>query len=329
MKIRRFITPWWMRNRHIQTSWGAFFRSDISLEITSQRVLLRDGHSLFADFKEAKISSEAGQEPTTICILLHGLTGSASSHYVRGIQKNVHELIPECASFAVNHRGSLGHECPSLESPVLYHAALEEDLQDILLHVKQHWPHAKILLLGVSLSGNMIVRALGLGLLPEVDAAMAISVPFELQAAAEAVDKGIGRLYRRYLVERMKDIIQLKQDYLTGLRDDVDIKSLHSFWALDNFVVAPLHGFRNVHDYYREASSRQYIPLITQPLLIIQSLDDPLVPSSVWPSSCLLPACVEFEAYDCGGHVGFMNAQGYWLETRVVEWIQTEIECDH
>lgn len=316
MKIHVFRTPRWCANPHVQTSWGAFFRKIPRVATEIHQVPLRDGHVLNADFAKAR-----GHHKMT-CIVLHGLTGSANSHYVRGIQKKVAEHIPECATFAVNHRGSLGHACPSLQSPQLYHAGLEEDIQDAIQYVRQTWPETSIQILGISLSGNMVVRALGLGLLPDVERAMAVSVPFELAAAANKVDQGIGPLYRRYLVERMKDIIRHKVDYLPLLPKDVCLDELHSFWAFDNFVVAPIHGFRNVHQYYKVASSRQFVPAIQQPLLVVQSMDDPLVPASVWPSSSMLPECVAFEAYDRGGHVGFMSHEGYWLETRVVQWLR-------
>jgi len=167
----------------------------------------------------------------------------------------------------------------------------------------------------------MLVRALGLGCLPLLSKAMAISVPFELAMVSDQVDKGMGLLYRRYLINRMKKIVLQKQAHTPFLTQPDAIHQYNSFWAFDNFVIAPMHGFRNVHHYYREASSRQYVGAIEQPLLIVQALDDPLVPVKAWPSPKQIPKNVEFEAYDRGGHVGFISPQGYWLEQRILQWL--------
>lgn len=321
MQVRHFKTPWWLKNPHLQTSWGAFFRPEVTVDARRVHIPLRDNTLLYAESVLPAGYEDTDERLKTVCVILHGLTGSASSHYVRGFQKAIQASGLPVLSLAVNHRGSLGLDCPAFAAPTLYHAGIVDELQDILAFVMDKYPSASIRFIGVSLSGNMLVRALGLGLLPAVSKAMAISVPFELHAAADQVDKGMGRLYRRYLVQRMRAIITIKQQHLPDLPQRVQLAKLGTFWGVDNFVVAPMHGFRNVHHYYKEASCREVMSEIHQPLLIIQSLDDPLVPLSAWPATRNLPDCVDFEAYDRGGHVGFISPDGYWLEWRIVQWL--------
>jgi uncharacterized protein len=45
----------------------------------------------------------------------------------------------------------------------------------------------------------------------------------------------------------------------------------------DSAVTAPVFGYQDVWDYYNRASSTNKLPDIKTPLLIIQSLDDPIV----------------------------------------------------
>jgi predicted alpha/beta-fold hydrolase len=332
--IRSFNTPRWLRNNHLQTAWGSFFRKKQTIKAERLFIPLRDGVCLAADYVLPSHQSEERIEE--VLLLLHGLTGSSESHYVVGFQKAILNAGLNVATIAINHRGSLGINCPALTSPTLYHAGVETDIQDCIAFVRERWPSASIRALGVSLSGNMLVRALGLNLLPELASAMAISVPFELQAASNQVDKGLGLLYRRYLVNRMQGIVALKKKHSSSLNMKCAVDQycshslswgkLRSFWGMDNFIIGPLHGFRNVHHYYREASSRHLIQHIRQPLLIIQAADDPLVPTSAWPASSQIPDNVEFEAYDRGGHVGFISPEGYWLEHRVLRWLAPEAD---
>jgi uncharacterized protein len=45
----------------------------------------------------------------------------------------------------------------------------------------------------------------------------------------------------------------------------------------DSAVTAPVFGYKDVWDYYNRASSTNKLPDIKTPLLVIQSLDDPIV----------------------------------------------------
>ena len=46
----------------------------------------------------------------------------------------------------------------------------------------------------------------------------------------------------------------------------------------DELFSAPINGFKTAHDWYEYTSSKSEIKNITIPTLIIQSLDDPIVP---------------------------------------------------
>ena len=54
--------------------------------------------------------------------------------------------------------------------------------------------------------------------------------------------------------------------------DTGKLKTLTTFRQFDDQVTAPLHGFRDVDDYYQRSSSRQFIKHIRCPTLILQAL---------------------------------------------------------
>ena len=77
-------------------------------------------------------------------------------------------------------------------------------------------------------------------------------------------------------------------------------------------------------DYYIRSSSRQYLPNIRTPTLIIQSRDDPFLPESALPQAKELSGAVTLELSRHGGHVGFVSGSTplrpcHWLEKRVIQ----------
>jgi predicted alpha/beta-fold hydrolase len=102
------------------------------------------------------------------------------------------------------------------------------------------------------------------------------------------------------------------------------LDELHSFRAFDDAITAPLHGFRDVDDYYGRASSRQFLKSIRVPTVILQAEDDPFLPASALPQADELGPDVVLELSPHGGHVGFIGgnrpfAPHYWLEQRILE----------
>jgi uncharacterized protein len=66
------------------------------------------------------------------------------------------------------------------------------------------------------------------------------------------------------------------------------LPAIHVFDSaeFDEAVTAKIFGYKDVWDYYTRASSTIKLPDIKTPLLVIQSLDDPIVCTSL-PSSKL------------------------------------------
>ncbi len=66
----------------------------------------------------------------------------------------------------------------------------------------------------------MLLKHLGeLGNMSPIDAAVAVSVPFDLHGAALSIDKGLGRLYQYTLMRKMKGRVRAKRSQLCALID--------------------------------------------------------------------------------------------------------------
>lgn len=317
-----FTPAWWCRGPHMQTLWPHLFRFRPRPQYRRERVRLSDGDFIDLDWH--------GPAPgKIIVVVLHGLEGNSGSHYVRGI---VAELAKRNISSVVMHQRGCSGEPNVLDRR--YHAGNSIDLREVLALLRHRYQSCWFHAVGYSLGGNVLLKYLGEPEQVLLDSACAVSVPFVLSDCAERLDQGASRLYRKYLVGQMQRAVREK------FRDrpaPIDIDSLsqwRSFFAFDEHVTAPLHGFTGARDYYKRCSSRQFLPGITTPTLIVQALDDPFMTPNVLPKTLELGTGIRFELSRHGGHVGFVsgNLPGlarYWLDRRLCGFIEQAARARH
>jgi predicted alpha/beta-fold hydrolase len=150
-------------------------------------------------------------------------------------------------------------------------------------------------------------------------AAAAISVPYDLAAGLAKLESGASRLYHGYLLRKLRRKVRAKAAALRSLIDVPALLRVRSLRTFDDLATAPLHGFEDAEDYYRQSSSKQFLPAIRTPAVLIHALDDPFLPAAAVPwreveeNSHLEAAFVAH-----GGHVGFVHGPPYrpryWAE---------------
>jgi uncharacterized protein len=136
------------------------------------------------------------------------------------------------------------------------------------------------------------------------------------------MDRGLSRVYQWRLVASLKRSLRRKFRRRPLPVAGGRLARLDSFWAFDDAVTAPLHGFRDAPDYYARSSSRAYLARIRVPTLILHAADDPFMTARVIPRPDELAPAVQLELSARGGHVGFVDGRwpwraGYWLERRI------------
>jgi len=310
-----FEPAWWLRGAHAQTIWSSIFRLKPRLNIEWQRVELPDG-----DFIDLAWS---GPEEGRTVLVLHGLEGSVNSRYASGIMR---ELKRRGYRVCLMHFRGCSYQPNRL--PQSYHSGQSEDPQRILEFLRDQMDIEVYAAIGFSLGGNVLLKWLGeQGAAMPLQRAAVMSVPFRLEQAAQRMNQGFSRFYQRYLVGKMR---QSYKDKFVSISSplDIDINTLDTFWQFDDQVTAPLHGFKGVNDYYTRASSRQFIPHIRVPTLILHASDDPFMYPYTPPGPEELPENVWLELPEHGGHVGFISGvipglANYWGERRLVEWIDS------
>lgn len=323
----KFEPAWWLKHPHLQTIYPALLRKNPTPPQLHRERLYTPDH----DFLDIDL---CGTGTAPLVILLHGLTGSSKSGYITGLQ--IALLQQGYRSVTLNFRGCSG-EYNRLAR--CYHSGETEDIHFLYQTLRQREPNTPMAVIGFSLGGSVLLNWLGKqGDQISLFAAVAISVPLVLNDCATKLDHGFSRLYRRNLLRELKQHILEKQQHLIKLgaideaqkiRELGDLSAINSFWQYDNQVVAPLHGFANVHDYYQRSSARQYLKSITVPTLLIQALDDPFMTRKVLPDASELSPAVRMEITRGGGHVGFVTGNNlfkpiYWLEQRILTFLNQQ-----
>lgn len=318
-----FAPAWWLQNPHAQTMWPTFFRCKTKIKELWDRVELPDGD--FIDLVWDRDNAEQSGAP--IVLLFHGLGGDIESPYVSGLMKAISKK--GWRPVLMHFRGSSG--VPNRLSR-WYHSGETEDMAYIVDRLQKVNPGVPIAAVGVSLGGNALLKWLGeTGVSNPLTTAVAVSVPFILSSVADRFQKGISRLYQWWLIRRLKKDTIEKFQHIPAPFDINKVSSINSFWEYDDLITAPLHGFKNVHDYYQKCSSRQYLSAIHVPTLIIHAKDDPFMTPDVIPSHSELSENVQMDLSEKGGHVGFIsgNSPGhprYWLEERIPEFLSMHLQ---
>lgn len=309
-----FKPAWWLNSPHLQTIWPSLFRTRVDLNFRQERIELSDG-----DFIDLSWHGSKGP----LVMVIHGLEGSLSSHYVTPLLKAL-----KLAGFSTlfMHLRGCSEEPNRLARS--YHSGATEDLKEILekLQLRNQQPKAVI---GFSLGGNLLLKYLAeSGNQSGIQAAIAISVPFNLAHAARRLETGLSRIYGRYLLGKLLRSYQRKCR-INNISDSVDTSKIHTIYDFDNKITSQLNGFRDADDYYHRCSSGFHLKKVVTPTLIIHAEDDPFTLSEDSPKADELGPGITLELTPQGGHVGFIQGNipwhpEYWLDRRIIQYLKQQ-----
>jgi uncharacterized protein len=255
-------------------------------------------------------------------LLLHGLEGSSRSGYIVELLKGARTR--GWSATALNFRSCSG--TPNL----LAHAYSSGDYTDPL-HVLQRWHEegeGPVFAIGFSLGGNVLLKMLGeAGDRAKLTAAVAVSVPYDLQACVRALDTGRGvfSLYLQNFLRSMREKALHKARAFPDRLDAQAIAAIRTIGEIDERVTAPLYGFANAAAYYAACSSGPWVEKIRAPTLLISADDDPLAPSSLLPAAGRANPHIQLLTPAHGGHVGFVDGSvfspRFWAEEQALAFL--------
>jgi len=313
-----FRSPVWLPGGHAQTIWP-YLLPRPTMRYRRERVDTPDGD--FWDFDWVDPPDASSRSP--LLVLLHGLEGGSDSRYARALMAAVaargwRGVIP-------HFRGCGGE--PN-RKPRAYHSGDHEEFDAMLAAIGERVPAGTVAYAaGVSVGGSVLLNWLGRhgrAANAVLRAAAAVSTPLDLTAAGYAIDRGANRVYALHFLQTLKPKSIAMARRFPGLLDAAAIRRAWTMSAFDDTVTAPLHGFANVADYWRRASSKPWLPHITVPTLVLNAKNDPFVPDLSLPRAGEASPDVVLEQPCAGGHVGFLSGPFpgnlRWLQRRLLDF---------
>lgn len=255
-----------------------------------------------------------------LVILLHGLSGSEHSPYMRISARWLADRGYPVLRLNLRGAGPSGAYCR-----FDYHAGRSDDLAKALAALPASLTGHGIAIVGFSLGGNMALKYLGeigaAGTAAPVVAAATISAPIDLFATSRSIRRPRNLLYqwamlRDFVKQCLRPAAALDTEQIAAVR------AARNFYQIDRDFVAPRNGFASAEDYYRRSMALPHLARIAVPTLVVHARDDPIVPAAAyqaydWHDNPALTPLLPKR----GGHVGFHGPGGVWYLHRFAEFL--------
>ena len=265
---------------------------------------------------------EPRQHPTIV--LLHGLEGSSTVHYMRGMADKA--WAAGWNVLRLNQRNCGGTEGLSRG---LYHSGLTADPLFVMRELIDTDGLPAIAFAGYSLGGNVALKLAGdLGdqAPAQLCAVCAVSPTMDLAVCVGALERRANYPYQWNFVRNLKGRMRRKAALFP---QDFSLEPLGRIWTVRQFdeaYTAPYYGFADATDYYHRASAMRAIDRIRVPSLILTAENDPFVPPDPFRDAAVTgnPFITTVVTRD-GGHCAFLEQadgdyDGYWAEREVVRF---------
>lgn len=310
--IPLFRSPSWCFNGHVHTIARSLFGG---ARLPYQRRI--EISTPDNDFLELDIINQHNDKP--VIALFHGLEGSSERYYItelaRALDARGYSVV------AVNFR-SCGSRMN--RQPRFYHSGETEDYATVFKWIQNEFPGHKTGVAGFSLGGNALLKSLGEQQEGHpANAAVAVSVPYDLRMGAVNISKGFNKVYDyRFLRSLQKKLEEKRREY-----PDLPKFNGSTLYEFDDQVTSIVHGFANAEDYYARCSSRKFIADIKTSALLIHSEEDPLCPVTAMPVGKIKEnPFLDYIITDEGGHVGFCSEPKGWLNKVIVNYLDHKID---
>ena len=259
-----------------------------------------------------------------LLLALHGLEGSSSAHYMRGLADKGY-----AAGFNVvllnqrNCGGTEGH-CAGL-----YHSGLTEDAAHLIREVSTRDGITRVVVAGYSLGGNLALKLAGdFGdAAPQVlKGVCAVSPIIEIGRCVDALERRSNFVYQWNFVKDLKNRMRRKAQFNPAKYPVSVLERVRTVRDFDEYITAPHFGFLNADDYYHRASAMRVVDRIRIPALIVAAKDDPFVPAELFDAPLVRQnPWIRTIVTPHGGHCGFIadtrdSADGYWAESTIIDF---------
>jgi len=263
-----------------------------------------------------------GNASSPVVLMAHGMGGCSHSGYMKRITSKLHQRgFPV---LLLNQRGSgasLGM------SRRLWNGGDSEDLHQAVQFALQLYPDRDLLIVGFSLSANILLKYLGEGrdISSRLQGAFAVNPPVDLRSASHILSHSPSCcIFNQYYMKLLKRQLTAVEECFPN---SILNKNPRTIWEFDVLYTAPAGGFQDVEDYYSKSSSGQYLQSIKIPTLLLCSEDDPFIPPDDFKKLKMSQA-VSFLNPAYGGHMGYISKEKTsfgdrrWLDEVLMNWVE-------
>jgi predicted alpha/beta-fold hydrolase len=320
-----FIPRRWLGNGHVMTVYAwACRREFASLGEPESRLIQVEDHTRV--LAHAHWQPERHTRPTLVA--LHGLEGSSSVHYVRGLADKAWRLGWNIVRLNQRNCGGTEHLTPSL-----YHSGLTSDPLAVMRSLAATEGLRDFGVVGYSLGGNLTMKlAAEAADAPDVPvrAVVAVCPTIDLERCVAAIERRSNVIYQFNFVRSLKARMRRKAAFWPGAFDLSQLDRIRTIRQFDDAYTAPHHGFGNAANYYRQASALRVADRVRVPALMLASSDDPCVPVDQFNDERIRSnPNIHVAVTAHGGHCGFVSANGdpggdsFWAESEAIRFLSS------
>lgn len=310
-----------LRNSHLQTVLGIHWPRRVApYTATPHKVALDDGDTLVLH-EDAPVGAN---ETTPSVLLIHGLAGSHLSSYMTRMAEKL--TAHGYRSFRLDMRGcGAGEGLAKLPT----HCGRSTDVAAALHTIGDLYSESPVSVVGFSLGGtltlNMLAEA-GEMRVGNLEKTLVVCPPINLFSCEQHFRTFLGSRYDKFFVKLIWNQVMLRWQKFPEVAPPAIPRRPQKLRDIDHLVIAPSGGYSSAEHYYSETQPGPKLAAIRQPVTIVFSKDDPIVPFGPlfdFPHS----DSVETIVTSHGGHLGFLGLSGIdkdfrWLDWRILEWLE-------
>jgi predicted alpha/beta-fold hydrolase len=304
-----FQPPWPLRSGHIQTMLSSSGVRRLMLPKAAQTVL-QDSQPIVVDGGDGvrltgAYTRQKTQSPSRgLAVLFHGWEGSVDSTYV--LQTGSRLLADGWDVFRLNFRD---HGDSHHLNEALFHSCRIDEVLHALNDIAQRFPSPTMALAGFSLGGNFALRA--------AMHAPAAGLPLSYAlAVCPIIDPGEGLFslegqapwfYQAYFMHKWRRSLQAKQAAFPHVQYFELAELKQNLRGLTASLVSRHTDFGSLEAYLDGYSvAGRALEGMHVPCTILTARDDPVIPVAAF-ERLDLPANVELDISDYGGHCGYIR----------------------
>nr|CDS24821.1 abhydrolase domain containing 3 [Echinococcus granulosus] len=265
----------------VQTILRPIFHRVEKLNYEEEAISFSDGGDMTLSWSNI----EGMADDTPIVALLPGLAGCGCCHYIASI------------------------------TPRIFCAAHTSDVASVFDHIRNRYPDAPMVAVGISLGALLIFNYLADE--PQdrnkpcpLTAAMCVCMPWDLLQTSDKLEKSLDWfLFNKPLIRGLRRLVMRNADVLSTKYDVPRILKSRSVREFDENLTVNMFGYKSVDEYYAHASPATKIDRVRIPILCLNAADDPFVPFHTLPMEAVnASGCrVVLALTRHGGHIGFLD----------------------